>query len=665
MYEKSQSRAEIFNLATGMPSAVLTAVIGAIFYLIYFNISGLLNNIAAAKRSGLPYILVPVNIYNPAWLITHKLWIQIFSYLPNSWSEKWLPYIMPDWVWDLQFDPFEEKGEVFLQVSPGSIQIWLVNAEALHQVTSRREAFPKPLESYRVLEIFGKNIISTEGAEWKQHRKVTAPGFNEKNNVLVFSEACKQAQGMLRKWTGAEGSGNITLKEVPTDTMRLTLHIISRIGFGVSLLWPGEQPDEKESASEAIFSSNEPPEGHTMSFECALDTLLGNLIWVLMVPKWVLRRLPLSGSSKAYDSYCNWKQYMNELFVQKVEQAREGQLGEGLDIMGMLVRSSYGKSATSSKGPSSDHAEIGEYGKKKLSDSDILGNTFVMIVAGHETTANSIHFSLMELAINPRAQRLLQKEVQSIFGDKPPDAWDYDTNINALLGGVVGAVMNEQLRLMPPVIAIPKQVTKSQDQVIVIDGKKFTLPAGARIGLNTVGVHRNPRYWPTQPSKVSSRPNDLYDFRPERWLVKNTPDGKQQLDADLEFEEEDNFGGFTGSDTAASLFRPSRGAYLPFSDGPRSCLGRRLAQVKVVGILSVVFQKYSVELAVDEWATDDEVTKMTDSEKVKLYKRAQDKARQTIRKATSVITLKLHESPAYIPVRVVKKGEERFVHMVD
>jgi len=42
-------------------------------------------------------------------------------------------------------------------------------------------------------------------------------------------------------------------------------------------------------------------------------------------------------------------------------------------------------------------------------------------------------------------------------------------------------------------------------------------------------------------------------------------------------------------------------------EGARSCLGRRLDQVKVIVVLSVIFQRYSLELAVDEWATDDEV----------------------------------------------------------
>jgi cytochrome P450 len=355
---------------------------------------------------------------------------------------------------------------------------------------------------------------------------------------------------------------------------------------------------------------------------------------------------------------------MNELFAQKVEEAREGKHSEGMDIMGSLVRSSYGEKDAPRKS-SPGRAEKGEAGKRKLSDSDILGNAFVMIVAGHETTANSIHFSLMELALNPRAQRAVQKEVQAIFGDEPAENWDYENNIGALLGGMLGAVLNEQLRLMPPVIAIPKLVTKSQDQVIILDGRKVTLPAGARIALDTIAVHRNPRYWPTHPSKITGRENDLDDFKPERWLVKIAPDGTQEIDSAPESEHEEEFGGFTGEDTSAQLFRPVRGSYLPFSDGVRSCLGRRLAQVKIMAVLAVIFQKYSIELAVDEWASDGEVLKMTNEEKKAVYMKAQGKARKTLRGATAILTLKLHGEPGFVPVRVVRKGEERFLNIID
>jgi cytochrome P450 len=197
---------------------------------------------------------------------------------------------MPDWVWEQRFYPFEKKGDVLLTVSPGAIHIWLANAEAIRQVTARREAFPKPLESYRILDIFGRNVITTEGGEWRQHRKISSPVFNEKNNALVFAEACRQAEGLLGKWLRQRPEAS-TIEEVPVDVMRLTLHIISRVGFGVRLLWPGEKPDEKESAQDTVFSSSDPPVGHTMSYENSLDTLLGSLLWVILAPKWLMSKI--------------------------------------------------------------------------------------------------------------------------------------------------------------------------------------------------------------------------------------------------------------------------------------------------------------------------------------------------------------------------------------
>lgn len=228
---------------------------------------------------------------------------------------------------------------------------------------------------------------------------------------------------------------------------------------------------------------------------------------------------------------------------------------------------------------------------------------------------------------------------------------------------MIGAVLNEQLRLMPPVVNIPKAVHKTQDQTLILEGKKVVLPADAFINMNAVGVQRNPKYWPSRgPSKISGAQNDLDDFVPERWL---TEDGKgSEITDEIDSEEED-FGAFTGRDTAAQLFRPVRGSYIPFSDGPRSCLGRRIAQVEVVAVLAVIFQTYSLELAVDQWATDEEVDKMTIQERRVLYQKAQKKARETIRSATTRITLKLHDGEMHIPLRLVRRGDERFVNVIN
>jgi hypothetical protein len=57
--------------------------------------------------------------------------------------------------------------------------------------------------------------------------------------------------------------------------------------------------------------------------------------------------------------------------------------------------------------------------------------------------------------------------------------------------------------------------------------------------------------------------------------------------------------------------------------------------------------------------------KMTNDVKKAVYKKAQAKARKTLRGATTILTLKLHGQPGFVPVRVVRKGEERFANIVD
>lgn len=42
-----------------------------------------------------------------------------------------------------------------------------------------RARFPKPTDSYKILAVFGSNILTTEGEEWKHQRKITAPAFSE------------------------------------------------------------------------------------------------------------------------------------------------------------------------------------------------------------------------------------------------------------------------------------------------------------------------------------------------------------------------------------------------------------------------------------------------------------------------------------------------------
>jgi cytochrome P450 len=298
-----------------------------------------------------------------------------------------------------------------------------------------------------------------------------------------------------------------------------------------------------------------------------------------------------------------------------------------------------------------------------------MGNLFMFIIAGHETSANSIHFCLMFLALHPTAQKAAQTEITEIFQGRPISAWDYDRDLPRLLNGMLGAVLNEQLRLIAPIISIPKIVSPTQ-QRLVVEGREVTIPAETMVRLCLPSVHRNPRFWPHGPPKDPNRPafpldnldNDLEEFKPERWII--TPKSAAEVKVKSgENKDTINTDNSPASSETPSLYTPPKGAYIPFSEGQRACLGRRFAQVEVLAALAVILREHSVELAVDEWASDEEVEKMTSEERRKVWIKAEEAAGWTWQnKMATIITLQLRGG-AHVPMRFVKEGEERFADL--
>lgn len=137
----------------------------------------------------------------------------------------------PNWPYLRGYKAFKRVGsDVFLTVSPGKNHLFVADAEVTFQITSQRNRFKKPIEIYKNVDLYGKNVVSTEGAIWRQHRKLTSPSFSETNNELVWNETLYQTQAMLEGWNRHAGLAS----EVAKDTMTMTLNVISRAGFGVS-----------------------------------------------------------------------------------------------------------------------------------------------------------------------------------------------------------------------------------------------------------------------------------------------------------------------------------------------------------------------------------------------------------------------------------------------
>lgn len=334
-----------------------------------------------------------------------------------------------------------------------------------------------------------------------------------------------------------------------------------------------------------------------------------------------------------------WGDYMDEIFEIKKSQVDSGQDAHGMDLFRALIRNSG----------------ILDPKQNSVQKSDLLGNAFVLMLAGHETTANALHFSLIFLAMRWSSQKKLQAEIDEVIQGRPIEEWKYEEVFQKLFNGMPAAVMNETLRILTPINNIPKSTAPDRPQQFTMNGQSYTMPGGAYISLSSA-IHKNPKYWPAPSGeKVVNGIPDVQRFRPERWLNKST---MTDSFTDINYDDEE-LRGPSGEDTSSNLFKPIRGSYIPFSDGFRSCIGRRFAQVELLCAFAVIFTQYSVELAVDEWASDEELEKMSQGEREVVWKKAVDRAYWLVEnKTASIITLQLRGHS--IPIRLVKRGNERF-----
>ena len=99
---------------------------------------------------------------------------------------------------------------------------------------------------------------------------------------------------------------------------------------------------------------------------------------------------------------------------------------------------------------------------------------------------------------------------------------------------------------------------------------------------------------------------------------------------------------------------------MPFSDGYRSCIGRRFAQVEILAVLATIFKTWSVELDVSMFLKEGETEEnLGDARKKEVWAMADERARELMRTGMgTIVTIQLRKGK--VPMRFVKRGKERF-----
>ncbi|KAH0616153.1 hypothetical protein JD844_027058 [Phrynosoma platyrhinos] len=180
---------------------------------------------------------------------------------------------------------------------------------------------------------------------------------------------------------------------------------------------------------------------------------------------------------------------------------------------------------------------------KKMSYLDIREEVDTFMFEGHDTTAASMNWCIYLLACYPEVQRKVHKELDEVFGDSDcPITMDDLKKLQYLESAI-----KEALRIFPSVPFFARTLSEE------IHMKGFKVPKGTDCIIVPYALHRNPDIFP-EPE----------EFRPERFFPENSA-GRNPY------------------------------AYVPFSAGPRNCIGQRFALMEEKTVLATILRHFQVE----------------------------------------------------------------------
>jgi cytochrome P450 len=180
-----------------------------------------------------------------------------------------------------------------------------------------------------------------------------------------------------------------------------------------------------------------------------------------------------------------------------------------------------------------------------MTGRQVRDEAMTLLLAGHETTANTLAWAWYLLARNPEAEARLHEELDLVLGGRPPTFDDLPRL------RYTEAVITEALRVFPTAYAIGRQAIEP----CTIGGHQ--VPRGMTVFMCQWVLHRDPRYFDAPEA-----------FRPERW-------------------------------TEGLARRLPRFAYFPFGGGPRICIGNSFAQMEATLVLATVARRFRLAVRPD------------------------------------------------------------------
>jgi cytochrome P450 len=359
-----------------------------------------------------------------------------------------------------------------------------------HVLVDNVENYHKGVAYSRLKALIGEGLVTSNGDTWKRNRKLLQAAFNRKNLSGHASLIYDGSQALLERWRAKE----LQPLNVFQEMLQVTLDNICNVILGIKL-----GPERDVVLPSFLVATNE------------IKMRLGSLM-PFHVP------LPTARQRRFKEALTD----LDRIIFRFIAERRRLR-SEGSDLLSTLLQV---------KDPDTGAS---------MSDLEVRDEMITFLLAGHETSADALTWTLYCLSQHPRIEQKVREEVRRVTASAP--LADTFPNLH-----YTTAVIEESMRIYPPAWNFAREALADDS----ING--YAVKAGSLMEICPYTLHRHPVFW-----------SDPEAFDPDRFL----PERKAT--------------------------RP-RYAYIPFGGGRRLCIAIEFAMMEIKCVLAAIIARYHLEL---------------------------------------------------------------------
>lgn len=394
--------------------------------------------------------------------------------------------------------------------------------------------------------IMGKGLIPADPDTWKRRRRVIVPGFHKRwlNRMVGLFAECN-ADLIRSLYALAEASDNAAVRAVDMEEKfsSVTLDIIGKAVFNFKF----DSATRESPVVKAVYRTLREAEHRSTAF----------------IPYWLLPGLGganslLAGQREFHADLALLDETLDACIRKALETKVETSL-EDLEARDL---------------DSDDDASLLRFlvdmRGEEASDVELRDDLMTMLIAGHETTAALLTWTLFEIMRSDRDYLVrCRAEIDRVLGDKTVPTYD-----DLLELEFTRRCLIEGLRLYPEP---PVLIRRALDEDLLPAGSagfETRIPRGADVFVSTWNLHRSPEYW-----------EDPEAFDPDRWARPFTNErvkGWQGYRPDL-------VSGLYPNEVASDF------AFLPFGGGTRKCVGDQFAMLEATVTFALLIRRFDFD----------------------------------------------------------------------